>query len=258
MTAMALMCDPAVIVFDETTTTLDVTTQVDVLVAIRNVVRQSGTAALYISHDLAVVVQMADRIMVLRQGALLEMASTQQIISLPATPYTRALLDARRTDKPPARPIHRNAAVKAVLAVEAVTARYGRAEVISAVSLRLDAGQTVAVVGESGSGKTSLARVVTGLLPSVSGTCRLSGTVLPPRLKDRTVDQLRRLQLIHQMPDVALNPRQRVTDIISRPLVRFLGLRRRQARERVVQLLAKLGLAPEFADRFPPQLSGGQ
>jgi len=140
-----------------------------------------------------------------------------------------------------------------------VTASYAKLpKVVNDINLTVRKGETVAVVGESGSGKSTLARVITGLLPREAGDIRFQGTSLPPALAERSRDLLRRIQMIYQMPDVALNPRQKVGEIIGRPLSFYLGLSGARMRERVAELLRDIDLPPEFASRYPGQLSGGQ
>jgi peptide/nickel transport system ATP-binding protein len=252
MTAMAMACRPDLIIFDEPTTALDVTTQIEVLAAIKNVVRQFHTAAIYISHDLAVVAQMADRVMVLRYGELVEEAATRTMLASPQQDYTKSLWAVRalRKEEEPGDGI--------VLHVDAVDAAYGSFKVLHGVSVQVPRGRTVAVVGESGSGKSTLARVITGLLPPVTGSISFDGKPLPPRLKDRDKSLLRRVQMIYQMPDTALNPRRRVGDILARPLEHHLGLGGRARERRIVELLEMAELDERFLDRFPNELSGGQ
>jgi peptide/nickel transport system ATP-binding protein len=257
MTVMALSCNPDIVVFDEPTTALDVTTQVDVLAAIKRAIREEDTAALYITHDLAVVAQVADRIMVLRYGEAVEVGETAQILHRPQQQYTRELVNVRRVGggEPP-REIE-----APVLEVDRVSASYTRSRdflVLQDVSTRVRPGETLAVVGESGSGKSTLARVITGLLPPLRGAIRFEGKLLGPALKDRSKEELRQLQMIYQMPDVALNPRQKVGEIIGRPLQFYFGLGARERQERVAELLRQIELPPEFADRYPAELSGGQ
>jgi peptide/nickel transport system ATP-binding protein len=257
MTVMALSCNPDIVVFDEPTTALDVTTQVDVLAAIKRAIREEDTAALYITHDLAVVAQVADRIMVLRYGEAVEVGETAQILHRPQQQYTRELVNVRRVGggEPP-REIE-----APVLEVDRVSASYTRSRdflVLQDVSTRVRPGETLAVVGESGSGKSTLARVITGLLPPLQGAIRFEGKLLGPALKDRSKEELRQLQMIYQMPDVALNPRQKVGEIIGRPLQFYFGLGARERQERVAELLRQIELPPEFADRYPAELSGGQ
>ncbi|ANK93906.1 MULTISPECIES: ABC transporter ATP-binding protein [unclassified Rhizobium] len=254
MTAMALCSNPELIVFDEPTTALDVTTQIDVLAAIKHAIEETHTAALYITHDLAVVAQISDDIMVLRHGKQVEYGSVQQIIEAPREDYTRALVNVRQA--------YREEAADqstALLKVENVSAEYSDGfKVLHDVSLHVPKGQTLAVVGESGSGKSSLARAITGLLPPKSGRIVFGGKPLVPDLKNRQNDDLRRIQLIYQMADTAMNPRQTVRDIIGRPLTFYYGLRGAEKTARVKELLDQIEMGNGFIDRYPAELSGGQ
>jgi len=257
MTVMALSCNPEIIVFDEPTTALDVTTQVDVLAAIKRAIREEDTAALYITHDLAVVAQVADRIMVLRYGETVELGDTRQILHQPREAYTRELVNVRRVGGGEALPNGETP----VLEARGISASYTHSRddlVLEDVSVALQPATTLAVVGESGSGKSTLARVITGLLPPLQGEVRFLGETLAPALKERTKEELRQLQMIYQMPDVALNPRQKVEEIIGRPLAFYFGIRGRERRDKVAELLRQIELAPEFAERYPAELSGGQ
>lgn len=256
MTAMAMACHPDLIIFDEPTTALDVTTQIEVLVAIRDAVKTYGSAALYISHDLAVVAQMADRIMVLRHGKLVEEADTRTMLDAPQQDYTRSLWAVRslRTEPKPCPP-----QATPLLEVRKASASYGHQPVLHDVSLKLYRGQTLAVIGESGSGKSSTARLITGLLPPTSGQVLYDGKALPADYRQRSKEQLRRLQMIYQIPDTALNPRQPIVDIIGRPLSFYLGLKGQALRQRVAELLEMIELDPAlYMDRQPRELSGGQ
>ncbi|EGE58553.1 UNVERIFIED_ORG: peptide/nickel transport system ATP-binding protein [Rhizobium esperanzae] len=254
MTAMALCSNPELIVFDEPTTALDVTTQIDVLAAIKHAIEETHTAALYITHDLAVVAQISDDIMVLRHGKQVEYGSVQQIIEAPREDYTRALVNVRQA--------YREEAADqstALLKVENVSAEYSNGfKVLHGVSLHVPKGQTLAVVGESGSGKSSLARAITGLLPPKSGRIVFGGKPLVPDLKNRQNDDLRRIQLIYQMADTAMNPRQTIRDIIGRPLTFYYGLRGAEKTARVKELLDQIEMGNGFIDRYPAELSGGQ
>ena len=256
MTAMAMACRPDLIIFDEPTTALDVTTQIEVLAAIKDVVREFNTAAIYITHDLAVVAQMADRIMVLRYGDLVEEGNARDMLADPKEDYTRQLLSVRTFRKEEVPP---DEAETPLLEVRNVTAGYGEVDVLSDIDLKIGRGRTVAVVGESGSGKSMLARVITGLLPPRKGSVLFDGHELPLSYKHRNQDQLRHAQMIYQMPDTAINPRQRIRDIIGRPAEFYLGVKGDARTKRVRELLDMIELDPdEFIDRYPGELSGGQ
>ncbi|SCW61743.1 peptide/nickel transport system ATP-binding protein [Rhizobium mongolense subsp. loessense] len=254
MTAMALCPNPELIVFDEPTTALDVTTQIDVLAAIKNAIEKTRTAALYITHDLAVVAQISDDIMVLRYGKQVEYGSVQQIIEAPRQEYTRALVNVRQAAREEA-PDQSDTLLK----VDHVSAEYSNGfKVLHDVSLHVPKGQTLAVVGESGSGKSTLARVITGLLPPSEGKVTFNGNALTSNVKSRSHDDLRRIQLIYQMADTAMNPRQTVRDIIGRPLTFYYGLRGAAKIARVKELLDQIEMGNGFIDRYPAELSGGQ
>ena len=255
MTAMAMSCRPDLIIFDEPTTALDVTTQIEVLSAIRDIVRQFGTAAIYITHDLAVVAQMADRIKVLLRGGEIEEADTRTMLAAPREDYTRSLWAVRsfaRPEQPPA-------TGQPVVSVRNITAGYGKLDILQDVSFDIHARRTVAVVGESGSGKSTTARVITGLLPPRRGEIVFDGNALPPSYKARSRDELRQCQMIYQMADTALNPKLTLRDLIGRPAQMYLGLSGARLESRVRDLLALIELEPgKYIDRLPSELSGGQ
>lgn len=255
MTALALCPEPDLVVFDEPTTALDVTTQIDVLAAIKEAIRDTGVAALYITHDLAVVAQVSDHIMVLRNGDMVEYGTTDQIINTPREAYTQALVSVRSISHEEKQPTP-----EPVLSVRNVTARYPGThfDVLHDVTVDLHPGQTLAVVGESGSGKSTLARVITGLLPPSSGEIHFAGRTLSPALAGRNLEDLRELQMIYQMADVAMNPRQTVGTIIGRPLEFYFGIRGQEKRKRIIELLDEIELGEAFIDRYPAELSGGQ
>ncbi|HKP23004.1 MAG TPA: ABC transporter ATP-binding protein [Dongiaceae bacterium] len=253
MTAMAMTCRPDLIIFDEPTTALDVTTQVEVLAAIRDIVEQFHTAAIYITHDLAVVAQMADRIKVLRYGKSVEEAPTREMLASPREDYTKSLWSVRKLGK------QEQAAGEPILQIKNVTAAYGNAvRVLNDVTVTVPRGRTVAVVGESGSGKSTLARVITGLLPPIEGQIIFNGEALPPALKERSQDTLRRIQMIYQMPDTALNPRQTVYEAIGRPIEFYRGLTGAKKEARISELMKLIEMDDSYVDRFPGELSGGQ
>ena len=253
MTAMAMSCGPDMIVFDEPTTALDVTTQIEVLASIKDVVGELHKAAIYISHDLAVVSQMADRIMVLRYGELVEEASTRQMLSNPQHSYTKSLWAVHSLRK------EEDTSGDTVLSVRNVDAAYGGGvKVLHGVNVKVPRGRSVAVVGESGSGKSTLARVITGLLPPLQGDVEFDGQSLPPSLGQRSKALLRKVQTIYQMPDPALNPKRRVGTMLGRLVSYHLGLTGKVRDRRVSELLEMIELDDSYRDRLPMELSGGQ
>ncbi len=257
MTAMAMSCRPDLIVFDEPTTALDVTTQIEVLSAIREIVDQFNTAAIYITHDLAVVAQMADRIKVLLKGDQIEEAETDIMLSEPQEEYTKTLW-AVRTFKRPAKP-NVSAGSTPIVSLKRVNASYGKVPVLQNVCFDIFPGRTVAVVGESGSGKSTAARCIVGLLPPTAGEICFNGTPLPSHYKKRTKQDLQKIQMIYQMADTALNPRKTIYEIIGRPVEFFLGLKGKEKRMRVEELLEQIEMDPAtYIDRLPSELSGGQ
>ena len=253
MTAMAMICQPDLIIFDEPTTALDVTTQVDVLAAIRNAIQHSGSAALYITHDLAVVAQIAQRIMVLRSGKLVEEAPTQQMLKAPTQIYTQSLWAVRQLTKA----IKPEASSK-ILSVKHLSAHYGEVKVLDDINIDVPEGQTTAIIGESGSGKSTLARCITGLLGVSDGTVTFAGQPLATRYSKRPLEQLRRIQLVYQSADTALNPKQTVSELIGRPLAFYHELDRIQRRQRLLELMEMIELSPSHLSRLPGELSGGQ
>ena len=247
-----------IIIFDEPTTALDVTTQIEVLVAIREIVEQFQTAAIYITHDLAVVAQMADRVKVLLRGDEVEEADTRTMLDAPREDYTKSLWAVRSFQRPQ-KPVAKKGAVP-VISLRNVTAAYGSNDpVVRDVSFDIHQGRTVAVVGESGSGKSTAARCITGLLPPMTGEIAFRNEVLPADYRKRSVGQLRQVQMIYQMADTALNPRKRIGEIIGRPVEFYLGLRGAEKRRRVEELLELIEMDPkEYINRLPSELSGGQ
>ena len=252
MTAMAMSPRPDLIIFDEPTTALDVTTQVEVLSSMRAIVEEFNTAAIYITHDLAVVAQMADFIKVLRYGDEVEEAPTKEMLKNPKEAYTKSLWSVRSLEK------EVTILQEPFLEITELDAAYGKTKVLHKIDISVPRGSTVAVVGESGSGKSTAARVITGLLPQVSGVVKFEGAELPPKLEDRSKEQKRRIQMIYQMADTAMNPRQTVREIIGRPLEFYLGMTGVEKEARVLELLEMIELDGRFLDRLPSELSGGQ
>lgn len=257
MAAMAMSCRPDVLVLDEPTTALDVTTQIEVLILLKSLIQQYNTAALYITHDLAVVAQVADRIKVLRHGKEVEEGLTEQILHNAKQDYTARLV-AVRGAAASERAVQGTVKPETVLSIKDCHAYYGDFHVVKGVSLDVKRGETVAVVGESGSGKSTLARIVTGLLTSRSGEIVFQGKPLPPSLKARDKELKRRIQLVYQIPDVAINPRQSLLDIVGRPVQFYFGLSRQAVLDRAKELMSLVELPVEFLQRRPGQLSGGQ
>ncbi len=268
MAAMALCTRPDLLVLDEPTTALDVTTQIEVLKAFKDVIRQEGAAALYVTHDLSVVAQIADRIAVLYAGEIKEYGSVDEILHRPKHRYTRQLIDAVRPPPDTALgPLEAKDAEQDVPALEVtnLTAGYGRKQasgqllkVLRDVHIRVERGHTLGVIGESGCGKSTLARVISGLLPAMQGEVRLKDEPLEPSLRQRERRQLQEIQFVFQMADNALNPHQRVDQLLGRPLEFYFGLSGDAKKQRIAELLHMVELPPEFSGRYPEELSGGQ
>ena len=268
MAAMALVEKPSLLVLDEPTTALDVTTQIEVLKAFKKVIQEEGSAAIYVTHDLAVVAQIADHIVVLYGGEVMEQGPTDQIINNPTHAYTKRLMAAVRptpTSGMGEAYDSQHEREKPALEVKNVTAGYGRApdgspavKVLKNINVSIERGKVVGVIGESGCGKSTLARVMAGLLPAAEGEVVLDGDVLKPALKDRQLTDLQKVQFVFQMADTALNPRQTIGDIIGRPLTFYHKLTGRERRQRVLEIMRMVELPDEFEGRYPAELSGGQ
>jgi peptide/nickel transport system ATP-binding protein len=266
MAAMALITDPELVILDEPTTALDVTTQIEVLRAFRRVVRERRATAVYVSHDLAVVAQMADHILVLRDGAMREIGCTAQIIEAPANDYTQSLLAAALPKTRDAGQASSAADARPLLEVTELSAGYGPKDkngqpatlILQDIDLKLYRGQSIGVIGESGSGKTTLARAIAGLIAPAQGHIVFDGRELGATLNDRSKDDLRRIQIVFQMADTALNPSQTIARILARPLQFYKGLRGAALQARIAQLLDLVQLPASLAQRLPGGLSGGQ
>ncbi|ANT52900.1 ABC transporter ATP-binding protein [Mesorhizobium amorphae] len=263
--AMALISDPKLVIFDEPTTALDVTTQIDVLKAFKSVMRAGGVAGVYVSHDLAVVAQIADRIVVLKGGEVQETGTTAAILSAAQHPYTRELLAAFEP-KPRQAHADADAGTKQLLRIDNVTAGYGavRADglplirAVDSVSLVVEKGRNLGVIGESGCGKSTLARVIAGIHPAAAGDIVFDGKELQRAARKRSQEQLREMQIVFQYADTALNPAKPVEDIISRPLAFYHRLDRQARSKRVDELLDMVRLPRTLRYRHPSELSGGQ
>ncbi|HKZ74808.1 MAG TPA: ABC transporter ATP-binding protein [Steroidobacteraceae bacterium] len=266
MAAMALITDPELVVFDEPTTALDVTTQIEVLRAFKQAVRERATTAVYVSHDLAVVAQMADRIVVLQRGEIREHGSTAQVLEAPADAYTKTLLAAARPAPREAPASTASPMPRPLLTVRGLTAGYGglgaddlpRHPVLVDIDLEVVRGTTLGIIGESGSGKSTLARAIAGLVPMARGRIELDGVPLASGLAGRTREQFRRVQIVFQDADTSLNPAHTVERILARPLELYHAVRGAEARARIARLLDLVRLPAEIASRLPRELSGGQ
>ncbi|MDX6332401.1 MAG: peptide/nickel transport system ATP-binding protein ddpF [Streptomycetaceae bacterium] len=273
--AMAIAARPQVLVLDEPTTGLDVVTQRSVLDLISALREELGLAAVLVSHDLGVVARMADEIMVLRAGRVVENAPTRQLFAAPAQAYTRRLLasiprlgdaglavigeDGTREVRPKAT-VPADAA--GTLTVRDVTIDYGASRAVDGVSFQVRRGEVLALVGESGSGKSTLAWSLAGLRVPSGGTMTHedgdgTGDLTCPSHK-RPPGLRRKVQLVFQNADTSLNPRRSVGDAVRRPLRLFGTVPRDEAAARSRQLIADVRLDPDLADRLPAQLSGGQ
>ncbi|MBW9091222.1 ABC transporter ATP-binding protein [Rhizobium wenxiniae] len=263
--AMALISDPKLVIFDEPTTALDVTTQIEVLRAFKSVMKKSGIAGVYVSHDLAVVAQIADRILVLRNGEVQEVGSTETILNDAKHPYTRELLSAF---EPKPRGDHADLAqeAKPLLEIDALTAGYGPLQddglplvrAVQEASITVQKGRNLGIIGESGCGKSTLARSIAGILPASSGKLTLDGQQLAPSARQRSHEQLRELQIVFQHADTSLNPAKSIEDILGRPLTFYHGMKGRERSARIDQLLDMVHLPKALRSRTPAELSGGQ
>ncbi|KAB1083073.1 ABC transporter ATP-binding protein [Neorhizobium galegae] len=264
--AMALIADPKLVIFDEPTTALDVTTQIEVLRAFKAVMKKSGIAGVYVSHDLAVVAQIADRIVVLRGGDVQEVGNTADILSDAKHPYTRELLSAfepksRGESIVVAAPEH-----APLLKVDCLIAGYGPLQAdglplvkaVQEASLSLERGRNLGIIGESGCGKSTLARSIAGILPASAGQLTLDGHELARSVRQRSREQLRELQIVFQHADTSLNPAKTVEEILGRPLKFYHGMKGKVRDARIDALLDMVRLPKTLRSRTPAELSGGQ
>ncbi|WP_447919849.1 ABC transporter ATP-binding protein [Achromobacter aegrifaciens] len=267
MIAMALALEPALLIADEPTTALDVTTQAQILHLIHDLQRRKGTAVLFITHDFGVVAEIADRVAVMQRGELVESGAAQQVLEHPRHPYTRALIAAVPPLTPAAARESLRADAPAILRAQGVSKTYrkrgwfgrpGReTRALDDVTLTLKEGGTLGIVGESGSGKSTLARALLGLAPPDAGDITLAGEPLALKGGAARREHARRVQMVFQDPYGSLNPRQRVGEIVARgPMVH--GTPRRVALARAQELFELVGLSPDALRRYPHEFSGGQ
>ncbi|MFJ5370743.1 dipeptide ABC transporter ATP-binding protein, partial [Bosea sp. CER48] len=264
MIAMALALDPKVLIADEPTTALDVTTQAQILKLIRELQARKGTAVLFITHDFGVVAEIADRVVVMQHGLVVEQGEPGAVLKRPVHPYTRQLIAAVPSlEPPPPRPL----ADEAILAIEKVSKTYrtggflGRGRrvthAVKDVSLVLPKGSTLGIVGESGSGKSTLARCIIRLIDPDAGAIRLQGEDLTRLTRAEMRARSRHIQMVFQDPFASLNPRRKVGELVAQGLV-VNGMPRKLALERARELFGLVGLDPAAASRYPHEFSGGQ
>lgn len=255
--AAAFAARPELIVFDEPTTALDVITGARILALFQRLRAETGVAGLYISHDLALVSQVADRIAVIRRGQIVEQAAARTLFAAPQADYTKALIEA--VPRPERRLVADAPGAQVLVTAEEVGVTYGRKQLFGrrqvagnrGISLSVHAGEIVGVVGESGSGKSTLARALTGLMPFDGAIIQGGRRITAPAQMDRAYRS--QVQIVFQHPDSSLNPRQRVGEILARPLRLFGG-----SPAEVPRLLEQVRLPASYASRFPHELSGGE
>ncbi len=266
MIAIALACRPELLIADEPTTALDVTTQAEILALIQSLQAELGMAVLFITHDMGVVAEMADRVVVMRQGEMVEQAPLKVLFANPKAPYSRTLMAATpKLGSGAPMPLE---AAKPVLQVHNLCTDFIRrggflqkntkTRAVNNVSLTLFKGETLGLVGESGCGKSSLARSILRLIEPTSGQILLNGTDIT-MLDDAALRQRRaNMQMVFQDPFASLNPRLPVLDLITEPAYIHGLLRRPARRERAVELLEQVGLDADAVELYPHQFSGGQ
>ncbi|POR49291.1 ABC transporter ATP-binding protein [Bosea psychrotolerans] len=264
MIAMALALDPKLLIADEPTTALDVTTQAQILELIRDLQKRKGTAVLFITHDFGVVAEIADRVAVMSQGRVVEQGSVSAVLENPQHAYTRQLIAA----VPPLKaPPPRALSAEPILSMAHVSKTYrtggflGRGQrvthAVKDVSLVLPRGGTLGIVGESGSGKSTLARCLVRLIDPDSGEIRLNGRDLACLSREEMRAETRHIQMVFQDPFASLNPRRKAGELVAQGLI-VHGTPRAQALARAGELFALVGLDPSATDRYPHEFSGGQ
>ncbi|WP_223624303.1 ABC transporter ATP-binding protein [Microbacterium sp. EST19A] len=259
--AMALASDPQLLIADEPTTALDVTVQAEVLDVLARLGRREGRAILLITHDMGVVAELADRVVVMRHGALVEEGAVRNVLLTPTAGYTRQLLDAvpRIGSRGAGASLD---AADAVLEIDDLVVTYGSRlrgafRAVDGVSVHVQKGEILGLVGESGSGKSTIGRAVIGAAPVTEGTIRIEGVDMRTASRAERRRTRRRVGVVFQNPALSLNPRYTARQSVEEPLHSILGLRGRDLNDRVEELLESVGLS-DRADRFPHELSGGQ
>lgn len=273
MAAMALIVDPELVILDEPTTALDVTTQVEVLQVFRKVVQQRNVTAVYVSHDLAVVAQVADKVVVLNHGEVKETGHIDTLITAPSHPYTRELMNAAvpKVVRSSVHPVSDTAETEQpkkapILSVRRLVAGYGKRDskgmpefpVLDNINFNLYPGQAIGIIGESGSGKSTLAKTLVGMLPAALGSAKYNGSDLPTKLSQRTKSQCQKIQMVFQSAETSLNPKQTIRQILGRPLKTYFKLSKAEQNKRIEELIELVQLPSSVIDRKPSALSGGQ
>ncbi len=266
MIAMALICRPALLIADEPTTALDVTMQAQILVLLQNLQQQLRMAALMITHDLGVVANIADEVVVLHRGKVMEAGSREDIFLRPGHACLRALMDAAPRLKGPAQPVRTQTAAPALLEVQGLCKQYGANGAADSdalagvrdVSFTLPRGECVALVGESGCGKTTLGKLILRAVTADSGQIRFDGEDVLTMRGANLLRYRRRAQFIFQDPQSALNPRMTILDTLREPMIiHRIGDRASQVL-RARELMQLVGLEPQHLERYPNAFSGGQ
>jgi peptide/nickel transport system ATP-binding protein len=263
MIAMALILEPALLIADEPTTALDVTTQAQILKLIKELQTQRGTGVLFITHDFGVVAEIADRVAVLKHGELVEMGPTTDLLRRPKHPYTKMLIASVPSHDPPERV--RSAAAPVVLHTDGLSKTYGhrglfggrQVAAVQDVGFSIRRGETLGIVGESGSGKSTVARCIARLIDPSAGRIDLDGRDIAPMPHRRLRELRRKIQIVFQDPYRSLNPRRTVgQSIVEGPMNYGTGAAEALARARKLMELVRLD--PDALDRYPHQFSGGQ
>lgn len=261
--AIALALKPDIIIADEPTSALDVTVQKRIVDLLDHLRRESGTAVLFVTHDLALAAERADRIIIFRNGEIQEAGRTQEVINAPKQPYTRQLLADALPRLRSRASINDDRFSATVIQAAAISKGFAlsktqRLKALNEVSFLVKRGATHAIVGESGSGKTTLARILLGFEQPDSGTVTLDGIVVNG-LRGEALRQLRRrIQFVYQNPFASLDPRQTLFKIIEEPLLNYEPLSRNQRRQRVEAVTERVALPLEILSRSARELSGGQ